>query len=65
MKGQNFTNTETIKKNQMCRAVLDASQFVAHAMFVADSSTNSDSEVEILYQGVKPGEFIEIPGFTP
>ena len=61
MKGQNFTNTETLKKNEMCNAVLDASQFIAHAMFLADSSTNSDSEVGILYQGVRPGEFIEIP----
>ena len=45
----------------MCVALLDASQFIAHAMFIADSSTNTDSEVGILYQGVKTGEFIEIP----
>ena len=47
MKGQNFTSTETLKPNQVCRAAIDASQFIAHAMFLADESTNSYEEVGI------------------
>ena len=60
MKGQNFTNTVTLDPNQQCTALIDGSMFIAHAMFFADTSTNDDSEVGIMYQGVKPGEFIEV-----
>tara|TARA_B110000238_G_scaffold180960_1_gene205364 strand:- start:23 stop:214 length:192 start_codon:yes stop_codon:yes gene_type:complete len=60
MKGQNFTNTMTLDPNQVCEAFIDGSKFIAHAMFFADSSTNEDSEVGIMYQGVKPGEFLEV-----
>jgi len=60
MEGQNFTSTMTLDPNQFCKAVIDGSKFIAHAMFFADSSTNEDSELGITYQGVKPGEFLEV-----
>mgnify|MGYP006089874539 FL=1 len=50
----------TLDPNQVCEAFIDGSKFIAHAMFFADSSTNEDSEVGIMYQGVKPGEFLEV-----
>ena len=60
MESQNFTNTLTLSPGQVCNVYLDASAFILHASFWATSSTNDDSEVGILYNGVGPGDFIEV-----
>ena len=60
MESQNFTNTQVLGPNEICIVYLDATSFVAHARFWATSSTNDDAEVGILYNGVMPGEYIEV-----
>ena len=57
--GTEYTATQSLSAGEVCEVFVDASVFNAHASFVG-SSGNDDSDVGILYNGIGPGDLIEV-----
>ena len=57
--GQDISASKTLNAGEVCEVFIDASTYVAHVKFQAKGSS-IDNDVGILYNGVGPGDIIEV-----
>ena len=51
--------TLTLSAGEACKVMINGTLYIAHASFVG-SGNSDDSEVGILYNGIGPGDIIEV-----